>query len=95
MQLTEKKGLAEWYLARLRSLAVKQAGARLTPKALVQSDSQLIRDMVIKFSASRDDKTSQLLEEMNECRKQAQLFQHLLMLTLLIGIIAFVIVSFR
>lgn len=90
----QKKNLVEWYLARLRSLAINQAGSKLTPRALVYSDSELIRDIVIKSGAVRDHRTAQLVQAMDDSKRSAGFFKHIVVVTAVIGIFAFLILLF-
>ncbi len=65
------QSIAQWYLARLRSLAsIKAQTENLTPMSLVQSDKRLIQEMVSKASASQSAQSEQVLLQIEKHQQQ-------------------------
>lgn len=54
--------LGEWYLARLRQKAANVSNARVTPRTLVETDYNLIRELVSKMAVSRERRAQLILQ---------------------------------
>ncbi len=61
-------GLSEWYLARLRQQAARRERdqAKMTPHTMVETDINLIKDMVSRTSATRERRSIMLLDELRK-----------------------------
>lgn len=62
----EYTDISDWYLARLRSRASELTGGRVTPHTLVQSDSNLIREMVNRLGSTRKKQSAEILQSLKE-----------------------------
>jgi hypothetical protein len=87
--------LVDWYLARLRSMASRQAGAKLTPRALVRSDADLIKDMVTRSGITRDSRTAKILAEIRRNDRTVRFFQNAISWSGALGALVFLVLMLR
>lgn len=77
--------LITWYLARLRANANKSTWQKKTPRTLMESDSNLIKELVQQAQPARSKIEEQTLAQLKEESKVLKLVTNIIFGTVTIG----------
>ena len=94
MTSSKFSSLLDWYLARLRHNAGKALQQKLTPVALLETDTELIKNLVRASGPSREEQSAKLRRSFDEETKKLYFLQNVILWTGIAFCIYFLVLLF-